>query len=408
MPAKWKKSRFKPEVILKKIDSVRAIDAGGRVSFSGFELWNCLPALQSMLEFPSTSTEVDNSTLVWGALSKITTELTPESLLSAINVELRDRLAKREQTFYLLTTVSLDSCDVPAQIKLLDVELRFHSANYPLRFGEREEFLKEHQTDVKKTPEDYTKVSVKVQAKSPKAALNKALRALDLQRSLWCLMENPRMESPFSGSTFSPINAVRLGSQHTLHPSSGDQGASAIWFEPNFAVASICRFAEPDVVKKKARLALQGISKSPYGERLISALVRFVRALDERDPNVAFIRLWSALESLTTPDLADYEKTVRRCAFLFQNGEYHRQLLEHLREYRNSYVHAGEDSDLARTHCFQLQLYFVHLIWFHLVNAKTFRSLDEANRFLDSPTDRVELERRLKLARKALRFTEPS
>jgi hypothetical protein len=123
---------------------------------------------------------------------------------------------------------------------------------------------------------------------------------------------------------------------------------------------------------------------------------------------VAFIRLWGALESLTTPEYADYEKTVKRCAFLFQNGEYHRQLLEHLREYRNSFVHAGEDSDLARTHCFQLQLYFVHLIWFHLGNVGTFKSLNEANSFLDSPSDRAELKRRLQLTQKALRFTEPS
>jgi hypothetical protein len=272
MPAKWK-PRFKPEVILKKIDSVRAIDPGGRVTFSAFDLWDCLPALQSMLVFPSATAEIDHSTLVWGALAKVTAELTPASLLSAINAELRDGLATKEQTFYLLTAVSLDARDVSGQIKLPEADLRFHESNYPPLFGKREEVIRKHRTDVVPTPENYTKVSVKIKARSPKAALNKALRALDLQRSLWCLMENPQMQSPFDGPTFSPINSVRLGSQHTLHLSSGAEATIGIWFEPNFVSASIRRFEKPDVVKKKTRLALQRISKSPYCQQLTSALL---------------------------------------------------------------------------------------------------------------------------------------
>jgi hypothetical protein len=408
MPAKWKQGpRFKPEVILKKIDSVRTVSPEGRVSFSGFELWDCLPALQSMLEFPPVSTEVNHTALVWGALAKVATELTRESLLSAINKELRDRLSKTEQTFYFLTAVSLDCRYVADQINLLETRIRFHATKYPSRFDAREDLLRDRRLNIEPTPENYTKISIKTKAKSPKAAVSKALRALDLQRALWCLMENPRMQSPFDGSTFAPINVIRLGSQHTLHLSNGERATDVIWFEPNFTVASLHQLTEPDTIKKDLRWALRRISVSPYGERLTSSLVRFVRAFDERDPNIAFLRLWAALESLTTPDHADYDKTVQRCAFLFQDGTYHRQLLEHLREYRNANVHAGEDSDLARTHCFQLQLYFVQLIWFHLRNSRTFRSLDEANRFLDSPSDRIELERRLKLTRKALRFTEP-
>jgi len=48
--------------------------------------------------------------------------------------------------------------------------------------------------------------------------------------------------------------------------------------------------------------------------------------------------------------------------------------------------------------------YFASLIWFHIQNARFFRSLEEANQFLDSPSDPIELKRRVQLAQKAVRF----
>jgi hypothetical protein len=129
-----------------------------------------------------------------------------------------------------------------------------------------------------------------------------------------------------------------------------------------------------------------------------------VRALDESDANTAFLRLWTAVEVLTTPGKADFDKLIRRCAFLFQQGAFHRQMLEHLREYRNSTVHAGEYSDRARAMCFQLQLYFNALIWFHMGNATAFQSLDEANQFLDMPPDKAAISRQIKLGRRALKY----
>lgn len=116
------------------------------------------------------------------------------------------------------------------------------------------------------------------------------------------------------------------------------------------------------------------------------------------------IRLWGAVESLVTPRRADYDALVRRCAFLFEDSDYHRQLLEHLREYRNSSVHAGEESDQAKTHCFQLQLYFVEIIWFHLRNSNYFSSLEETTEFFDLPQNIDKLQRLTSLCHRALKF----
>lgn len=234
------------------------------------------------------------------------------------------------------------------------------------------------------------------------------MRAIDIQRGLWCLMANQNMQMTFGTASLKPINVIRLGSRHTLHTRAGSEAASTIWFEPGFKPADIARLTNPKVVKKNSAYVLRRIRASPYGELLLSALIRYVRALDESNANTAFLRLWAALESLTTGgERANYDDVVSRCAFLYEDVDYHRQVLEHLREYRNASVHAGVESEKARTHCYQWQQYFRAIFWFHTKNATYFKDFDEANVFLDSAVNSADLKRKLQLLRKALLYRFP-
>jgi hypothetical protein len=344
--------------------------------------------------------------LVWHGLIKVGKDLTKDSFLAAVNNELTTQLATKEEQYHLLTSLSLDRRDIPRQLNVPGAEVCVLNGEYPQCFRSRDDLLREHGVPVQPTPASYCKVTVTVRAKSASTAVNKALRALDLQRALWCLMGNPRMQIFFGTPSLSPVNVVRLGSQHTLHLSSGEPAKDGIWFEPAFTEAPIFRIPNPKVVRSKSCWALGQISASSYGDHLISSLVRYVRALDDRDANTAFLKLWGVLEALTTPagQRDDYKKLVRRCSFLFKESAFHRQILEHLREYRNENIHAGAESDNARIHCYQLQFYLDKLLWFHLGNATDFRCLDETYWFLDSPADQKELQRRAELTRKALRF----
>jgi hypothetical protein len=406
MAVTWKNpQRFKPAVVLKRVSSVRTVNPEGGASFSGFELENCLPALHSMLNFPDAASQVDTANLVWRGLSKVKGELTPTSFLAAVNAELSEKLATKEEIYFLLTSVSIDHRDVPKTISIADAKMSFFPKRYPARFTKaRATLLGHHKVPVESEPDEYCRVVVKVKAKTVKVAVNRALRALDLQRSLWCLMGNRQIQLAFGHARLEPINVVRLGSKHTIHLHSGACAQDGLWFEPGFMAANLYRPEKPDVLQANSQWALRRIRASKYGEKIVAALLRFVRALDESDANTAFLRLWSALESLTTPDQAHYDSLVKRSSFLFQETEYHCQLLEHLREYRNATVHAGEESERARTHCFQLQLYFVNMIWFHLRNAGEFSSLGEANEFLDFSVDKTDLKNKLRLTKKAIKF----
>jgi hypothetical protein len=91
------------------------------------------------------------------------------------------------------------------------------------------------------------------------------------------------------------------------------------------------------------------------------------------------------------------DKLPKRCAILFKDREYHQQILEHLREYRNQNIHSGFQSNKAKTYCYQLQMYFREVIFFHMRSVEKLDTLDEAHMLLDLPADINELKKKQKL-----------
>src|SRR4030095_5776152 len=90
-------------------------------------------------------------------------------------------------------------------------------------------------------PATYCRIVARVSARTPKAAFNRGLHAIDLQRAIWCMMGNLRMQLAFGSAQAKPINVVRLGSRHTLHLANGQRAYDGLWFEPGFTEARIFR-----------------------------------------------------------------------------------------------------------------------------------------------------------------------
>ena len=247
----------------------------------------------------------------------------------------------------------------------------------------------------------YKKVIVTVTAKNPFSAVTLALDTLDLQRGIWCWLGNP--EAEMTSRDWVPINRIRIGETHTIHEKNGRLTTDGYWSEPNFVPASL--FASPrGEFDYHSNRALSKINLSPYKDTLVQSLLRYVRALDERDPNVGIVKLWSALESLASPNNANYEEIVRRVSFLYENPKLHYQILGSLRDIRNRNVHAGDQIERARPICFLLSRYFWVLLRFHINKAEDFKSLEEANMFLSLPAQKSTLEQRQQLISKAIKF----
>jgi hypothetical protein len=141
-----------------------------------------------------------------------------------------------------------------------------------------------------------------------------------------------------------------------------------------------------------------------YSDTMVEALARYARALDERELDAAFLKLWGVLELLASPDRkGSYDKIIRRVRYLYQRRDYHGQVLEHLRDYRNGMVHHDVNSEAAETYVCQLKQYVEALMDFHLWNRYGFKSLQEACQFLELSDNVGDLERQIKLREIALR-----
>lgn len=410
MRVNWKKNKnLKPDVILSKIDSIKTVSEDKKVSYSGFEYHDAMAVLINMVEFPRDYEGLDQNNIVARAVGNIAKDgtLDNKKVLDEINNLIKIEMATREHKFHLLTSLSLSPPYLLKDTLLEGVRIRIISNHYPKKYSARDKLISNYSNieDIDKTPSNYAKTIVSLKEKTVKGAAIKALRVLDLQRSIWCLYGNSSME--MFGDQWQPINKIRLGNVHTVHEDSGMLANDHFNFldEPNFIPSKLFRPTNPDRFSKKCKMTMSKLVEISYCSTLKEALIRYVQALDERDPNVALIRLWSALEVLTVPSESKYDLVTRRCAFLFTTEyDYHKQVLEHLREYRNSNVHAGTQGETAKSNCYQLQSYFRRLIQFHLANGGEFSTLDEANSFLDLPQNKQLLENRKRLIEKAIHF----
>lgn len=404
MPIKWKTNRrFNPDVILARINESRKTDPNHGVLFSGFGVSEHIPTLSSMLIFPEASREIDTSSFIWKALTRTPEPITKSSFLKSANDLLDELLSSKQEKYVVLSEISVRKGGLPAKLTHNSVTIHVLE-DFPKKYKSRGDVIKDHFRDAQPETRGYLKLSTHIKAKSPTAAVNRAIATLDIHRGIMCLLANHQMQYSLGGHIERPINVIRYGRFHTVHLANGSPAANGTWYERNFTEAPPHIFKESQRSIRSRQTLLSKLNQCKYKNDLENAISRYAQAFDEPDSNTAFLRLWSCLEALTTPNIADYEKLVRRCSFLYKDHEYHTQVLEHLREYRNSSMHLGKISDDARILSYQLQGYFRQLVIFHLVNAPFFKSLEEANDFLDTPPNKAIVSRSIQLAKKAQKF----
>lgn len=394
MAVKWKKNaKFKPELVLDRIRAVRVrVQDGEGASFTGLDVREALPLLHSMLDFPEVARDLDKSNLIWRAAVQDPGDLTKESFLRELNRQVTNELSKKEFTYSVLTSVSITNRINLGKVTVGDAKLNYCGTAFPKRLAKARALVVANcRVPAKDSPREHTKIVATVKAKDANRALHSALRAIDLQRALWCLFCNVEME--IIGRSWLPINKIKLGAIHTIHTTLGAPVEERLWFEPHHPETDPFQPKDAAKLQLKIRTVSSRLKRCTYGNEIVDALLLYVRALDEWNQNTAFAKLWAATERLACPEHADYAAIVRRCSFLWADQEFARQTLEHLREYRNEYMHTGQEMPEAKTYCFQLQQHFRQLFFFHIGNIHRFKSLSEANSFLDQPTSIEDLKR---------------
>ncbi len=334
--------------------------------------------------------------------------ITSSGLLAEVNKLTDAYLHSPLEHFVLATSLSLYKYTELKPLRVNGAIVKFEH-QLPNRFTEERTKITPRDTQVlfADLPTDYLSVRVSVSARSVHEAADAGLGALDLIRAIWNWFYNRQHLTRISLGSQSPVNEIAIGPIHTLHKPSGELATETFWYEPSYRAPVQPKDLKHDIanVQKFYRSVRAKLRKSKYRVDLERALVRYVRALDERDWHIAFLKLWSVLEFLTSTTAKDsHEVTIRRVAYVFAQREYQLQVLKALRDHRNQVVHASASTEEIQTYMYLLKRCIETLFGFHPANNFSFSSLKDAAVFLDLPTDLDALNSRIRLARYALKF----
>lgn len=398
--AKWVDG-FAPALITQRIEKTKSITTDGSTSFSGFEHTDNVAILTSMLNLNREIPEVECSKIINKAIfiAGAKGAISSESILREVSSLESAYLGQSMQPFRLITSLSLV---LPLSPKIFNIGASRISigwrANRKTAMARSEVIQSARSTVSGDLPSLYTPVAITVTARSKNEAATKALDDLDLLRAIWNLWKNRAYKTRISSGARSPVNAIILGPIHTLHKLNGERATDAWWYEPGYrGPINVWRDAScvPSmfIFTKSFRNRLRNL---PYQEEIVSALIRYTRALDSRDWNYTFLQLWSVLEQLTgTTQQESHKVTVKRASFVFADTDYALQTLLHLRAYRNKSIHTGAEAENVEPLMYQLKQVIEALLIFHAGRSGKFQTMTEAAEFMDSPSDRASVDAKI-------------
>jgi len=402
---------FNPSVITDGVDKTKTVGADGRASFHGFAHTEHLSILTSMLRLNREIPDLERRKIVNLSMfaAAASGKVTPDALIAEVSIREKQYLATPKRRFRLVSSISMSTTTRPLMLRLQRSQLCFGWKPNRSTAAIRSKLVDAaKRTIAGDLPTHYSAVSALVTARTKHEAVALALDGIDLIRGIWNLWKNRASWIRISSGARTPVNAFILGPIHTLHTPDGKPVADDWWYEPSYRGPISVWSDETRIIKmlEFARRVRGSLLRLPYRDTVVSALIRYARALDSREWNDSFLQLWSVIELLTgTTENESHKTTVKRAAFIYKNRDYATQALLHLRYCRNAAVHSGEGRENVEPLMYQAKNTVEALIEFHLWHAGQFARLADAAVFLESPSSVRDIDnqiRRLEGARKYL------
>lgn len=402
----WKEG-VDPSLPVNKLEELKVLK-NGKVSFEAFASQEYMTVLGGMVDLsdgiPSELKRGIINASIFAAAKK--GRITPKSIAKEIQNQERAYFKKPLSSFFLVSSLSISSFEKLPAVRINGCSITFPALLHNKYRSERHDIERRASEWIyRKRPVNYINVIAKVKARSEEEAANIALDQIDLIRGIWNLLHTSSMR--MSSGRVKPVNKILLGPVHTIHLPSKKLATDTYWYQPNYHDdVSALRFgAKREQTLSFTRKVRNRLRGHPYREIIEDAFRRYARALDYSDLDAAFLKLWSVLELLTNTLKSSYKVTVKRAAFVFDETEFHRQVLNNLRCYRNSTVHSGEEpTGQTESYVYQLKRYVEQLIRFHIWVGVRFSSFDEAASFLDLQPDVAKLRAQQKIINSAIKY----
>jgi hypothetical protein len=388
--------------IAENLESIRTTQPDGTPAFiinpGGVNYDDLINILSTYEPFDQDASDIQRERLIREAIRAAAAagKITAQALIRELSRQKTLYSRSNRQAYILLTSLSLQRPADLLHISFDNAQFSF-SDTVPRTFS-REEF-KLHQIwePPKDLPPAFTKVRVKVKARSEVDAYETAVNSLDYLRGIWNFAINRAFTWKWHSGPARPVNSIFLGPVHTLHDSTGKITTPMYRYEavypPEVEAANLTDWQRIKTDTKKIRSL---ISRHSYKGFMRQVFIRYARSLDSNDHESSFLKLWSLLEWLTgISNEQNYDEVIKRVVFLFEDAEYHRQVLEHLRIRRNNSVHGGKGIFNAESLIYQIKLYVEWMILNHLGTRGRYKTPQEFGQMLSSPLDPNALQDRL-------------
>lgn len=409
MLVNWK-DKTNPDILIEKLNISRLKNPAGDFHFEGFDYLYYFDIVFGLINFPEIIPEYDAREMLHNVFGSLVRNeyIKKNDVISGLDKKCIQYLQKPSKRFVLFTSLSVDNSLQINPLRIKNIIIKFSSENKNFE-SEAEEIVKRAVSSQKLTlPENYLQTRIFVTAKSIYEAADKSLDNLDLIRAIWNFYFNLQTQWQISSiGNSKPVNKILTGPIHTIHDPRGKLISENVWWYDSSYRSTINPLKmKKDLhdLEKFTQIIRNKINKSNYSNKLETALRRYVRSLDEWDWNNSFVKLWSVLELLTNTQYEKYDVTIRRAAFIYEEREYIKQVLENLREYRNSFVHHNASDSRVESYLFKLKNIVETIISFHLSNQFKFSSIQEASEFLSLPFDKETLVYQKLLRGKALKL----
>lgn len=406
MCAKWN-TDYHPSLPLAQLDADKKINSKGEVEYTGGSFEDCLELLCSSVNLSCNLLEETARGFVYQAVHAAAKadKLNQAYVLQQISRKEEEYKKKPTLRFAMAGCISIKSQTKLAPIRSSECAVKFgrdvpkvvlkQELRYPRIFL---------QAESREFPRDYLRFVVSTLGRSDSEAGWQALDTVDYYRALWNLRLNTQCYWRMSSGVVYPVNKIVLGPLQTLFRADSTLVEDKWWHDRGYrGPQKVYDVTETwDALRKYEAKARTKIRTSRYKDLLVNGLLRYVRALDGRDYESVFLKLWSLLEHLTLSVRA--EVTAKRAAFLWKDYEFHKEILQHLRDNRNSMVHLDQFGGRGEALVYQLKRYVEALLEFLIFSGSKFKSAEEIKHFLDLGTNRELLAERSRLIRAGIRF----
>ena len=338
-------------VVSKLVRNGKVNEKGGLTYFAndvGFDSTKTVVLLNQMITMGNAELMFDKGKIITKAILECIKNDREDAdfFLSAMESILGEMQNTRESSFYVLTEISFDVNICMRREWVFDGCKLTLSESFDDMFNSRKIFLREKHCYGESRK--YTHVTVKVKSKTPKGALAKGIRALNIFRSL-CCFDTYNVDSVIAGH-LAHVNNLRIGRYQTVHDSKGEVFRNCFRHNEKFSQERnlvLFEKGEAGVIERNVAHHLSSISNCKYSNIIESALVRYVSAIDECDSDISIVKLWGALEQILAHGESNCDKVPDRAAAVFHNDVSIKEWVFNIRDYRNKYIHEGESGDLS-------------------------------------------------------------